>query len=318
MAKRSVREMIASLYRPGLAAPRARAARLSGSEARRAFITDLYAGMLGRAPDPSGLSYYLARLGSRPRFRDASQMVRAFVSSKEAQAQREADIWGWRASEPADQEPVRAILSLGTHCLTSHVLKTFGLKRFSGPFDWIFSSMPMAAHCIEDDFRTFLDQHHHEQIPQKDRVVPDANFCEHRFYRDHYGVKTIFNHYDVTLPEHHAYYVRCVERFRQSLRADQRTLLVMLTPEHQVGKGDFDRLCNALAPYPKAELLVVRTCKRAGKFGGELVQRQGRHQFHNLNLIGKLGTLSFVHQGDEAMFRLMLHHYKFDLSPLTA
>jgi hypothetical protein len=318
MAKRSLRELIASLYRPSIAGPRDGAARPSAREATRSFVTDLYSGVLGRDPDPSGLSHYLEKLGSRPRFRDASQIVHAFVTSKEAQAKREADAWAWRSVEPADQEPVRAVLSLGTHCLTSHALKAFDLKQFSGPFDWIFSNMRMVAHCIEDDFNIFLDPHYHEFVPPEKRTVPDANFCEHRFYRDKYSVKTVFNHYDITDPDHHAYYVRCVDRFRQSLRADHRTLLVMLTPAHMVKEGDFDRLCRALVPYPKAELLVVRACNRAGKFGGELVQHRERHQFHDLNLIGKLGTVAFVHQGDDAMFHHMLDSYKFDLSPLTA
>jgi len=311
MPRRPVREMIARLLsrRRGAA---------HDSETTRAFVTNLYSGVLGREPDPSGLSHYLERLGSRPHFRDACHVVRAFVSSSEAQAKREADTWTWRSVGPPDQEPVRALLSLGTHCLTSHALKTFELKKFSGPFDWIFSDIRMVAHCIEDDFNIFLDPQYHEFVPPEKRIVPDANFCDHRFYRDEYGVKTVFNHYDVTDPAHHAYYARCVARFRQSLRADYRTLLVMLTPEHMVKASDFNRLCDALADYPQAELLVVRACNRPSKFGGELIQRRERHQFHDLNLIGKLGTVSFTHQGDEMMFRHMLNGYKFDLAPLTS
>jgi len=315
MAKRSVSKMITRLFRSHLAAPRDDTGRLSGNDITRAFVTSLYSGILGRDPDPSGLSHYLDSLGPRPRFRDACHVVRAFVTSKEAQAKREADAWAWRPVGPSDQEPVRAILSLGTHCLTSQVLKTYGLKEFSGPFDWIFSNMRMVAHCIEDDFNIFLDPRYHEFVPPEKRIVPDANFCEHRFYRDDYGVKTVFNHYDITDPEHHAYYTRCVDRFRRSLRADHRTLLVMLTPEHMMKPGDFDRLCSAFDPYPKAELLIVRACNRAGKFGGELIQRRERHQLHDLNLIGKLGTVSFVHQGDDVMFHHMLSSYKFDLLP---
>lgn len=92
----------------------------------------------------------------------------------------------------------------------------------------------------------------------------------------------------------------------------------MLTPEHMVKASDFNHLCDVLAGYPRAELLVVRACNRPGKFDGELIQRRERHQFHDLNLIGKLGTVSFTHQGDEMMFRHMLNGYKFDLAPLTS
>jgi len=278
------------------------------------FVTDLYGSILGRASDERGLARHLDTLGRFPTFADARDMLASFINSEEAQQRREA--WRDRPDPASDtRPPVRALLSLGTHCLTSMMLKTYGLKRFSGPFDWIFSSPRMIAHCIEDDFRTFLDPDQYEWVPPEKRHPPNANICEHRFYRDRFGVRRMFNHHDVTQPETHAYLRRCVDRFRQSIRADHRTLLIMLAPAHEAEQEDFLRLCAALEPFEAAELMVVRMASEHGRFGATLLMEQGRHRLHDLHLTGGSGQLAFPEPRDAAMFRYMLDHYRFDLPP---
>jgi len=278
------------------------------------FVTDLYGAILRREPDTSGFSNHVARLGRRPTFHDARAMLSVFLNSDEAVELRAAETSLGISWDPPEQEAVRTVMSLGTHCLTSSVLKTLGLKTFSAPFDWIFSNAAMVAHCIRDDFRTFLDPNQHEFVAIENRTVPSANFCEHRFYKDKFGVKTVFNHYDITTKEHYDYYVRCVDRFRATLRSRDRTLLVMVTRREMMREDDFSGLCAALEPFPKAELLVVRASRRPNKFGGELAMSEGRHKLHDLYLIGDLGTVSFPDKRDEAMFRHILAHYRFDLA----
>ena len=279
-----------------------------------AFVTDLYLGILGREPDAEGFAHFRHRLGPRPTFRAGAQLLRTVVGSEEARQKRENDLWMWRRATPPPQQAVRAVFSLGTHCLTSMVLKANGLKQSSGPFDWIFSSIGAVAHCIEDDFTTFLDPAQHEAIPLEKRTVPDANLCDHRFYRDKHGVHTMFNHRDITRPADYAYYERCVARFRAALRSDDRTLLVMVTP-HGVRKADFERLCRALTPYPNAELLIVHANRQPGRFGGQLMESIGRHKLHNLYLIGDLGSISFLHPNDALMFHQILGDYRFATQP---
>jgi len=294
--------------------------RLHGTHDTERFLVDLYAGVLGREPDAQGFADHVNRLGLFPRFKDAQEVLATFVNSEEARRRRDRELRSWLPAGDPDSagEPVRAVLSLGTHCLTSMTLRIFGLKRFSGPFDWIFSNPQMVAHCIEDDFRTFLDRNQYERIPPEKRITPDANLCDHRFYRDQYDVRMMFNHRDVTKPEHQAYYRRCVDRFRDAIRADHRTLLVMITECHMMGEEDFKRLCAALAPFDRAELMVVRVARRAGRFGGELLAEHDRHKLHELHLTGKFGTIGFTEPGDSVMFRHMLDAYRFDLLPSTS
>ena len=48
-------------------------------------------------------------------------------------------------------------ISIGPYCDTTEILKLFGLRTKSYPFDWIFSSLEIVYHCISDRFHTFLD-----------------------------------------------------------------------------------------------------------------------------------------------------------------
>jgi hypothetical protein len=111
----------------------------------------------------------------------------------------------------------RHAISLGPHCYAAGLLHRAGLRRFSGPFDWIFASAPMVRHCLQDDFATLLDRHHFEPVPIEQRPDPLYYRCQHRFYQLEFGVNYVFNHHDVWTDEGYAYLRRCVLRFRQAI-----------------------------------------------------------------------------------------------------
>lgn len=118
--------------------------------------------------------------------------------------------------------PAATYAVLGTHCFSGSFLGRLGVREWSGPFDWIFSSLPMVAHCIADDFKTFLDRSHYEPVPVDQRPHgPAVNRVQHRFYLSTFGVQYVFNHHDVHLDEGYDYIVRCVKRFRAALRSPQ-------------------------------------------------------------------------------------------------
>ena len=48
-------------------------------------------------------------------------------------------------------------ISVGPCCFTTEYIKSSGLRTNSYPFDWIFSSIEMVNHCINDKFKMFLD-----------------------------------------------------------------------------------------------------------------------------------------------------------------
>ena len=48
-------------------------------------------------------------------------------------------------------------VSIGPCCYTTEYIKNNGLRNHSYPFDYIFSSIEMVNHCINDKFKNFLD-----------------------------------------------------------------------------------------------------------------------------------------------------------------
>jgi len=49
-------------------------------------------------------------------------------------------------------------ISIGTYCSTAYILKVNNLRTESYPFDYIFSSLEIVKHCINDKFNIFLDK----------------------------------------------------------------------------------------------------------------------------------------------------------------
>ena len=93
---------------------------------------------------------------------DLRSLVEAFLSSSEY-----AHIVGTIRSQV--ELPAGIYSALGTHCFSSSFLRRLGVREWSGPFDWTFSSLPMVAHCVADDFKTFLDRSHYEPVPVDQR-----------------------------------------------------------------------------------------------------------------------------------------------------
>lgn len=156
------------------------------------------------------------------------------------------------------RRPRVPLVSLGSHCYTSAMLQRWQLRPWSGPFDWLFSSPGMVAHCIEDDFRLFLDRSQYEPVPLEDRKAGHAaNRVHHRHYRETFGIDFIFNHHDVHLDEDYAYLVRCVERFRAAMRGDEPHAFVLTCWRYLGFEDDIGRINAAFRARSRSFKLVV-------------------------------------------------------------
>ncbi|MEE7457908.1 peptidase [Methylorubrum populi] len=122
-------------------------------------------------------------------------------------------------------------ISLGSHCHTAQILKGLGLRTWSAPFDWIFSSPGMVRDCLADDFSDLLDRRHYESTPVGERVAPDETRCRHRLYRDRHAIPFVFNHHDpATSEEDYRFLLEGVRRLRVALaRPGARNALYLLT-----------------------------------------------------------------------------------------
>jgi hypothetical protein len=101
-------------------------------------------------------------------------------------------------------------------CHSSAILKRNNLKLCSYPFDWIYSNCDNIIHCIEDDFKIFLDKSYYINISKSQ--------CGHSKYNN-----LMFNHNNPLINvDHYNYYVRCVDRFKNLLQKQEHKLFIMI------------------------------------------------------------------------------------------
>jgi hypothetical protein len=120
---------------------------------------------------------------------------------------------------PKTLTTIHHVCSLGTLCLSAQLCKDIQLKLESYPFDWIFSSFETITHCINDDFKTFLDKSYYTDV--KDKLLGHRQ-CGHTLYHPN-----MFNHHDLRTDADYNYYKRCIERFKQLLRVNTNKLFVV-------------------------------------------------------------------------------------------
>lgn len=260
------------------------------------FVTDLYRGLFRREPDSVGLKEHSAFLSEAKTYGRAASMLHAFVNSPEFLSQEDNFV----SSQLRTASSFASVQSIGSHCITSASLQRLGLKSFSGPFDWVFSNLDMVADCVNDRFARFLDPAYHIPIPENERKVPDANFCDHSYYRDHFGVESVFNHRDVTIAKHRQYYERCVERFLLSLDGGDQILLVGIVPARRFDDGAMQRLIEAIAPYPSVHLAIFSAHEASKRRVGFAIADviEGKHRLFKLHMLGRLGPVNFTELTD--------------------
>eukprot|EP01079_Euglenida_sp_SAG-EU17-18_P008660 gene8660-1548_t len=140
-------------------------------------------------------------------------------------AKKRATVPGWQDRSQEDSiapgvssgdRVVSWALSLGSMCHAAQFLQNQGLRRFAGPFDFIFSDARMVAHCLRDDFRTFLDP---SQYVRQERESGPPVTCGHAHYSAMAGLPTIFNHHNPSERlDDYEHFERCCTRLRAILK----------------------------------------------------------------------------------------------------
>lgn len=122
------------------------------------------------------------------------------------------------------------ICSIGSFCQSSKLLQQLELKEESYPFDWLLSNHKMVKHCIEDDFRTFLDKSQYTFIPTS---AYTHKVCGHKYYSTIVDFTNenvpgaVFMHHDLAQDEKdYEYFVRCVDRFRELIKSDEHKVFI--------------------------------------------------------------------------------------------
>ena len=227
------------------------------------IVAALYVHILGRKPDKNGLEAHVKLLQGGEFSNTFPALLSAFLKGDEATARFERqfarDQLGMTASAKFSEHPtIEEIVSFGTHCYTSELLKSFDLKRYSAPFDWLFSSSPMIAHCIGDNFETLLNPKYYEPVAVENRRDgPDVNLVDHAYYRDQFNVKFVFNHHDVQLENDYQYLVRCVQRVRACLASTRGKLFLMCSEERANTEQEFLELSEVIRQNTENGVLFV-------------------------------------------------------------
>lgn len=214
-------------------------------------------------------------------------------------------------------------MSLGSHCATSMLLKKNRLKRFSGPFDWIFSNPAMVRHCLRDRFETYLQPKFHRAGMRTNADGRQERVAEHLLYQEQFGVlRPVFNHRDITLPAEMAYHRRAVERFLAMIDAGRPLQFIMciyadsfsaaqrLDEFHQTAA-----LLDEIAPATSLALFSVGMRELVMPAAWP-VAVAGRHGLFDLDAVSVLGALHFHEMVDEiALLRGLRSHLRRITAP---
>lgn len=197
--------------------------------------------------------------------------------------------------------------SLGEFCHASALIKANELKLASYPFDWIFSSDQMIKHCIEDDFRTFLNKSEYNSN------LSNPEICEHNFYAtmvENYQKaegfddreKVIFNHHNPLVnQDHYAYFERCVNRFRELLASDEEKTFVIFQREYKnITDGVMKslQLSQFLKNYTTNFTLLVIHQTVGDEQSYQLIQGENL-KFINLKTLSKSAGINFKNPIDD-------------------
>ena len=196
--------------------------------------------------------------------------------------------------------------SLGNLCHSANILKRNKLKLCSYPFDWIFTNSKNVIHCIEDNFKIFLNKSYYIDIHKK-------NKCGHKFYHN-----DMFFHKDPRNDKDYNYYIRCVERFNNLLQCKEQKLFIMILTNQTIFdikiKNDIIEFNNKFKNYTSNyTLLVIYHLPNKIRNVHEFIYKDNIH-FLELHTISVSNGIAFENDNDNIYLDNVINStYKFNL-----
>lgn len=287
----------------------------------RNLVRELYRAILGRQPDRDGARAYeslVLELGAETA---VPRILKAFLDSSEYR-ERDAQVatsyvnatLASKGEQLVNGQPIHHLASLGNFCLPSITLQKNGLRRYSLPFDWIFSTPQLVRDCLADDFAVFLDRQYYRSI---DGPSGELATAEHEFYRHRYGISGLFAHHDPTRESDYLYLVRCVARFRQLMHSEATKLFVVVGRGHHDLPTEFPLLVEALTRVTQNFAVLCVELLDPGEPGlstTELVARTGDHALYRFtpSAFNSVGAFLPDKLDEWALLRLV-YRYKLAL-----
>jgi hypothetical protein len=288
---------------------------------RPQLVQLLYKELLGRSARPEEMDEALRLLWRTRLSEAAAALMERLFDEEEASAKLGPRLLAKpRTHDEETNEAIEFVVSLGTHCFTSSMLQRLRLRPFAGPFDWLFTNIGMIAHCVQDDFKVFLDPKFFEVVPSSQRPDPKENLCEHSYYRTEFGQRFVFNHTDPTTTEGFAYLTRCVQRMRAVLASPARKLFVCVLGRPAYSPEAFRELVNALTTRSNQLallcLVVEQTAPGATMPEIELKEKAPPYEVFSITPVSTLGGTRFADPIDEVVIARIVCRKKFNLSQI--
>lgn len=156
-------------------------------------------------------------------------------------------------------------VSIGPYCDTTEILKLFGLRNKSYPFDWIFSSLEIVYLCISDRFQTFLDRKYllpgkteHSTRHSVYNHLLDTEILQRRYLEQNLKYKpsegNLHNHHDLRNDSHFDIIQRRCNRFISQM--SQKTCLVYFNC-YTKGYNDIIKFAENIQKYDQVFVLGI-------------------------------------------------------------
>ena len=178
----------------------------------------------------------------------------------------------------------------------------------SYPFDWIYSYPEMIIDCIENNFTKFLDNQYYS-------LGTNTTEQKHLYY---FPVKSMFHHHNPKKPEDYDYFKRCVNRFQNILKSNEKKLFIILYENQtqsldQRQKEFIMKFNNDLAEYTNNYTLLY------------IHHYPNNKRYHNLTTYNNIDFLDistesnsdgikfFDSQDNDYINNILKNRYSFDL-----
>lgn len=99
-------------------------------------------------------------------------------------------------------------VSLGWYCGVAASLSKYGLRSFSGPFDWYYSSFKGVIHFLETDFADYLKRENLKSVFGKNKEFQDIKY-------DMYYNHDIYEDFEKEYEDVYKKYLRRISKFRE-------------------------------------------------------------------------------------------------------
>lgn len=165
------------------------------------------------------------------------------------------------------------VISLGEDYGCASYLQEHGLRKFSGPFDWLTkASFNARIECICNDFSEFLQKENMKIIPKNPSKITDG---KHDYYEDEKTDFYFYHDFDAGVSFNEMYsavkekYDRRIKRFYQILSYANKILFVWFSRDKKIPDEDIlrahSRLKEKFSPH-QIFLLVLENGEDSSSF----------------------------------------------------